>query len=226
MPLPDKERQKALTYLVQSYFSTMNDIGIQTWIMHGTLMGWWWNRKILPWDSDLDVMIAESSMRYLSDYYNMTVHHFAFPDEPQGRDYLLEVNPYWVNSSTADKLNSIDARWIDMDAGLFIDITTLRPNTTAEAQGIKGMMMCKDKHHYRHKDIFPLRDTVFENILVKIPYAYADLLEEEYGPASLTRTRFANHHFESEIMEWIPDPLVHHSRPHPGGPGSRWRPNR
>lgn len=32
--------------LVESYLMTMSDIGAETWIMHGTLMGWWWNRKV------------------------------------------------------------------------------------------------------------------------------------------------------------------------------------
>lgn len=135
----------------------MNDIGVETWIMHGTLMGWFWNRKIMPWDSDLDVMMTEQSIAHLAGYYNMTVHHFNLPLVEHGRDYLLEINPHWTNGSTTDSLNVIDARWVDMDTGLFIDITTLRPNRTAQEQGHEGYMMVKDRHHYNFSDIFPLR---------------------------------------------------------------------
>jgi hypothetical protein len=198
------DRRENLVTLFQSYVSTMNDIGAQTWIMHGTLMGWWWNRRILPWDSDIDVQISESSMRYIADYYNMTLHHYKYSDgRPGGKEYLLEINPNYKNASTSDKLNVIDARWIDIDTGLFIDITTLRPNTTAEAEGDKGAMMCKDGHHYYEDDIFPLRDSEFEGIPVKIPYSYAGLLEEEYGRNSLIREDFEGHHFDSEKMEWV-----------------------
>lgn len=42
------ERSIHLTALMQTYLSTMADIGAETWIMHGTLMGWWWNRKVCP----------------------------------------------------------------------------------------------------------------------------------------------------------------------------------
>lgn len=31
---------------MQSYLMTMADLGAETWIIHGTLMGWWWNRKV------------------------------------------------------------------------------------------------------------------------------------------------------------------------------------
>jgi phosphorylcholine metabolism protein LicD len=182
----------------------MRDIGAETWIMHGTLLGWWWNQKIMPWDSDIDVQVSEASIRYLADYYNMTVHHYKLPGRPEGRDYMLEINPNYLNGSVTDKLNMIDARWIDMDNGLFIDITTLRKDVDAENMGIKGRMMCKDKHHYLEKDIFPLRETVFENVTVKVPYAYTELLEEEYGAKALTQRVFEGHEFDSEKMEWVP----------------------
>ena len=87
-------------------------------------------------------------MRFLATYYNMTMHHYQLPDIPEGRDYMLEVNPAYVNGDPKDWLNMIDARWIDTETGLFIDITTLRVNETARALGIQGALMCKDKHHY------------------------------------------------------------------------------
>ena len=182
----------------------MNDIGAETWIMHGSLLGWWWNRKILPWDSDLDVMVSEKSMYHLASFYNMTMHHFKLPGIADGRDYMLEINPHCRNGSLADKFNRIDARWVDTDTGLFIDITTLRHNETAEAEGKKGAMMVKDKHHYLLDDIYPLRESVFENMPVKIPYAYSDLLVEEYGPYSISSSDFEHHHFDPESMLWIP----------------------
>lgn len=36
-----------LSLLMESYLYTMRDLGAETWIMHGTLMGWWWNRKVV-----------------------------------------------------------------------------------------------------------------------------------------------------------------------------------
>jgi hypothetical protein len=104
-------------------------------------------RQILPWDSDSDVQVSEASMHYLASYYNMSVFHYKTPRIPEGRDYMLEVNPHYVNREQSDKLNVIDARWVDTTSGLFIDITTARYNYTHPAG--EGMLSCKDGHEYR-----------------------------------------------------------------------------
>jgi len=179
------ERNRDLHNLVRAYLSTMADLGAETWLMHGTLLGWWWNRKIMPWDSDIDVQMSEASLKFLASYYNMTVHRYRTPDIPDGRDYMLEINPNWVNPSKTDKLNVIDARWVDTTSGLFIDITAVR---VPEDAPLKGMLVCKDGHEYLEHMIYPLRDSVFEEIPVKIPYAYVGILIEEYGKRSLTKT--------------------------------------
>ncbi|KAJ4364061.1 mannosyltransferase [Neocucurbitaria cava] len=168
--LPDDTRAFHLQLLLKSYVDTMDRIGIRTWIMHGCLLGWWWNGKIMPWDNDLDFMLDERSTRELGNWWNMTVHHYTAKDfgfldpiveeeekavqvEPlqhtttaakakdegiairkqflreevakKGKKYLLEVNPNYINTSTNDRHNVIDARWIDTATGLYIDITTL-----------------------------------------------------------------------------------------------------
>ncbi|RMZ78316.1 hypothetical protein DV737_g3935, partial [Chaetothyriales sp. CBS 132003] len=188
--LQDDLRLPQLTALMQSFLSTMDDIGAETWIMHGTLLGWWWNGKLLPWDSDIDVQVTEQTMGFLAKFYNMTEYHFTFPDNKDGVTYLLEINPHYVNGTTADTLNVIDARWIDTQTGLFIDISTVRLNHAARAQGIEGALIVKDKHHYLERDLFPLRDGFFEGFHVKIPFDYEWLLVEEYGQKSLTLTTF------------------------------------
>ncbi|KAK0115610.1 hypothetical protein ONS96_014057 [Cadophora gregata f. sp. sojae] len=199
-----QERKQALSNLIQTYLATFADIGVETWLMHGTLLGWWWNRKILPWDSDLDVQVTEASMHYLASYYNMSVFHYKTPRIPEGRDYMLEVNPHYVNREQSDNLNVIDARWVDTTSGLFIDITTARYNLTHPAG--KGMLSCKDGHEYRDSYIFPLRDTYFEGTPAKIPFAYKEVLEAEYKQRALTNTNFEGHHFDDQKYEWLPVP--------------------
>lgn len=201
--LSDEDRPIHLRALIQTYLSSMHDIGIETWLAHGTLLGWYWNRKIMPWDADLDVQISEKSMNHLADYYNMTVHHFKLPGVEGGRDFLLEINPRWEIGDTSDKTNRIDGRWIDTTSGLYVDMTTLRNNETAQAEGKEGAMMCKDLHNYMYDDIFPLRETTFEGAAARIPFAYADVLTEEYGSESLTQTEFNDHKFDPVLQEWI-----------------------
>jgi hypothetical protein len=103
--------------------------------------------EVLPWDSDLDVQVTEKTMHFLASYYNMTVFRHRTSRFPKGRDYLLEINPHYVIRDDSDTENIIDARWIDMTSGLFIDITTARYDEN-HPEG-KNVLTCKDGHQYR-----------------------------------------------------------------------------
>ena len=143
-------------------------------------------------------------MAFLYNYYQLYVFHYKHPNIPGGRDYMLEINPDYYRETEWDKLNSIDARWIDMQSGLFIDITAVRPNVTARAEGRTQALMCKDNHKYNETDLFPLRDSMFEGIHVKIPFEYTWLLEEEYSKNVLTRDVWEGHKFNRETKLWEP----------------------
>jgi hypothetical protein len=40
------ERADTLTHLIRGYLSFFRGHGLETWIAHGTLLGWWWNGKV------------------------------------------------------------------------------------------------------------------------------------------------------------------------------------
>lgn len=56
-PLEDHEQREAIKVLIQTYLSTFRDLGVQTWLMHGSLLGWWWGKK-----AGLCVSILQSSI--------------------------------------------------------------------------------------------------------------------------------------------------------------------
>jgi hypothetical protein len=93
------------------------------------------------------MQVAEESMHFLAAYYNMSVFHYKTPRIPNGRDYMLEINPHYKIRDQSDGLNVIDARWIDTETGLFIDITTVRKNYTHPAG--PSILSCKDGHEFR-----------------------------------------------------------------------------
>jgi hypothetical protein len=41
-----EERTETLKHMVRAYLTTFREKGIETWIAHGTLLGWWWNGKV------------------------------------------------------------------------------------------------------------------------------------------------------------------------------------
>ncbi|KAH7561634.1 hypothetical protein BM1_02738 [Bipolaris maydis] len=281
--IPSRERVWNLRLMLKAYTETMDQIGIQTWIMHGCLLGWWWNGGLMPWDKDLDFLVEEEGMQELGEWWNMTVHHFpaaslglddarsaesdhwasernaAHDDESDpeedddddarskrlaweqevrenGKKYLLEVNPNYTNKSTSDKYNLIDARWIDTSNGLYIDITTLHvaPLSPAEeddpfsvppsftihpsahepdpsAEEIQ--LYVKDTHAYLSSQIYPLRTSLLEKVPVKVPYAYEELLLEEYGPNALTENWYNGYAFEKDKGVWVErNPTVEEAR--------------
>lgn len=133
--------------MIQAYFEKMSGIGVESWIMHGSLLGWWWNQKIMPWDNDLDVQVSEASLWFLWDNYNFSEYDFTLPDGSKRR-FILEINPNFRRRHERDSYNVIDARWIDTTSGLFIDLTAVRKDYKAMAMGQKAALMCKDKHTF------------------------------------------------------------------------------
>ena len=84
----------------------------------------------------------------------MTIHTFNV--ENVRRDYMLEVNPKYTDPSYDDILNVIDARWIDIETGLFIDITAVRPHMTK-----KGIICSKDQHEEKVSfSLLPLESSI------------------------------------------------------------------
>lgn len=183
-----EERRDTLQHLVRSYLTVFRERNIETWIAHGTLLGWWWNGKIMPWDWDLDTQVSAATLTWLAENLNMTMHNYTSTNtdgEVVSRNYLLDVNPNHVDRARGDGMNVIDARWVDMTNGLFIDITGLAETNPANQPGIWS---CKNFHRYRTRDIYPLRETVFEGVTALVPYAFDRVLTEEYSARALTKT--------------------------------------
>ncbi|KAK2009050.1 hypothetical protein LZ32DRAFT_661551 [Colletotrichum eremochloae] len=200
-PLNETAERDALKVLVQTYLATLGDLGVQTWLMHSSLLGWWWNKQILPWDSTADVQLTDNGIRFLAAYYNMTTYYYKYSSIPDGRFFQLEVNPNYFNQDkeAVDKGNDADARWIDMDSGLFIDVTAEDYPEGA------GALASKSGYEYRNTDLYPLLETTFEGVKAKIPYKYKEMLISEYGEKALTDKEFNNHKFIDNKMEWVPN---------------------
>ena len=71
-----EEHIHVLRNLVRSYMAMTREHGIETWIAHGTLLGWWWNTRIMPWDYDLDVQMNDTTLALLGEKHNMTRWRF------------------------------------------------------------------------------------------------------------------------------------------------------
>ena len=53
------------------------------------------------------------------------------------------------------------------------------------------------------RDLFPLRQTLFEGVMAKVPYAYVRLLSEEYQEKALVVTEYEGHRWNYSSMLWV-----------------------
>ncbi|KAL4809379.1 LicD family-domain-containing protein [Aspergillus unguis] len=203
-PVPKEQRSQVLTQIVHSYFEFFNTNELETWLAHGTLLGWWWNGKIMPWDWDIDTQVSEATLFRLADDFNGTVSQYNTTNPDAQHSYLLDVNPWARQRANGKGANIIDARWIDMDTGLYIDITGLsrinkeKPNEWED----------KHKHSYMLNDIYPLRASFFEGIAAKVPFRFENVLIDEYKEKALTETHYNHYTWDSEQEEWVADSLL------------------
>ncbi|OTA94071.1 hypothetical protein M434DRAFT_384849 [Hypoxylon sp. CO27-5] len=201
--VPYEAHGPALRHLIRSWLATARGLGVETetWLAHGTLLGWWWNGRVMPWDYDLDVQMPTATLAYLGRHFNRTLHDYRFPhDGYVNKTYLLDVNPHHTDIERGNGHNIIDARWIDVSNGLFIDITGLAERDPA---GSPGVWSCKNAHKYRTAELYPVRHTEFEGVPASVPYAFDKILTDEYGSKSLVNTE---HHWAPELKEWVKDP--------------------
>ncbi|KPM45583.1 hypothetical protein AK830_g907 [Neonectria ditissima] len=204
--VPYAQHRFVLRDLARSYLSTMNGFGVETWLAHGTLLGWWWNGQIMPWDYDLDVQLTNTSMLWLGDNLNRTEHVYNYTNPETGalvtNSYLLDVNPHHVDLDRGDGMNIIDARWIDQSNGMYIDITVLREREADRP----GIWSCKNKHRYKSQDLWPMRLTEFEGVKARIPYNFEMILIDEYQTKSLVAEEWQGYGFFNivcvTVLQW------------------------
>ncbi|EGX93911.1 mannosylphosphate transferase (Mnn4), putative [Cordyceps militaris CM01] len=209
------ERQIILRDLIRSYLQTMQAMGVETWLAHGTLLGWWWNAHIMPWDYDLDVQVSNATMAWLANGFNGTEHTVTFgkdagsaiagtttgaANSPRTRTYLLDINPHYTNVDSRGGYNMIDGRWIDTDHGMFVDITVLRERAPERRP---GEWSCKNGHQYKAHDLWPLRVSEFEGVPARIPYNVEKILSDEYSQRSMTKETFQSHQWDHDLKQWV-----------------------
>lgn len=142
---------------------------------------------MLPWDWDVDTQVSTEVLLYMGDHLNQTVYKYVSEDGKVTRDFLLDVNPWSRQRERGEGHNIIDARWIDMQNGLYIDITGV---SELDPQGEPGILSCKNNHKYHVSDLYPMRESTYEGVPAKIPYRYYDILVKEYKDRALSLQSF------------------------------------
>ncbi|KAI3405807.2 hypothetical protein KGF56_001414 [Candida oxycetoniae] len=206
--ISDRERQSVLHHMVRAWFQFAETNGFASWINYGSLLGWSFNGVNMPWDTDIDVQMPIAQLDKLGREFNKTLV-MENPKYGNAR-YWLEISPTYIRQGNGK--NHIDARFIDIHTGLYIDITALShtevppPAKHNMPDNLSTMLVhCKNWNWHTLDELLPIRHTYFEGASVYIPNKVNQLLTNKYGKGALTDYNVYNHNYQPDISMWVSD---------------------
>ncbi|KAK6882588.1 Protein MNN4 [Candida tropicalis] len=191
-----------LERLLRNWFKFTEKYGIVSWIAHGPLLSWYWNGAVFPYDNDLDVQMPIRHLTKLGQLYNQTL---VVEDLHEGvGKYLIDVGTYIHNRDISRNENHIDARFIDVDSGVYIDITGLAIGETKRFSRAKQTSNIHDrrKHYYQIDDLVPLKLSMLNGVPYYINNKVVGNLHQEYR-SGIRRKTYQDYYFSGKLNIWI-----------------------
>ncbi|RCK56529.1 hypothetical protein Cantr_06000 [Candida viswanathii] len=202
-----KLRNKARTAIIlerllRNWFKFTEKYGIVSWIAHGPLLSWYWNGAVFPYDNDLDVQMPIRHLAKLGQLYNQTL---VVEDLHEGMGkYLIEVGTFMHNRDISHNGNHIDARFIDVDTGVYIDITGLAMGETKRYSRGRETANIHDrrKHFYNVDELVPLKLSMLNGVPCYINNKPVANLNQEYR-SGIRRKTYQDYYFSTKLNIWI-----------------------
>lgn len=222
--------QPALHGLIKAWLRFTNSNDFSAWIAHGSLLSWYWNAEGFPWDNDIDVQMPIEDLHRLSRDFNQSIivdfGYDGVTGETRYGRYFMDCSTFITKRERGNGKNNIDARFIDLDTGLYIDITgmavsdthspdryndliTLPEMARLEAASNKvrndHMMVynCKNNHFENLYEITPLKMSLYEGEYTHIPNNFQQLLVNEYDLKGITSLLFSGYLFVPKYRIWV-----------------------
>lgn len=205
--------QIILDRLLRNWFRFAEEKGIISWIAHGPLLSWYWDGLMFPFDIDIDIQMPSAELNRLSQNYNMTL---VVEDVSEGYGkYLIDCATFLHHRDRAAKDNVIDARFIDIDSGTYIDITGLGKNnenppaeydTYIRSRQSKGeevqLYMDRRKHWLNFEKINPLRYSMISGVPAYVPNDIMVMLNYEYDKGT-TSYHYDGYYYVPQVRLWL-----------------------
>lgn len=131
-----EEYNARLNSLIRNWLKFARANGLITWIAHGSAYGHLYNGQKFPWDNDYDVQMPIKHLHLLSRYFNQSLI-LEDPREGNGK-FLLDVGDSITVRTPGNGRNCIDARFIDIDSGLYVDITGISVSSSPMHSNFKS----------------------------------------------------------------------------------------
>jgi len=200
-----------------------NASGVPLVIMHGSLIGWWWNNVSLPWDDDIDVILTNQDkfQKWLSAHtkINPIKTKKKHPNDKQTFYQLSDVN--FTMYFDENRKHHIEYRLIHIPTGVYTDICVLyKTNDQKIMRNKKVSAPTKAKwpiwamkaniknlwggHLYNEEDVLPFRNCNFNGYNLHCPNNVDNVLRQEYKRYRNPSTKGGSYstHFNSKTRCW------------------------
>ncbi|RYP15112.1 hypothetical protein DL765_005935 [Monosporascus sp. GIB2] len=211
--VPYEERLPALRLLVRSYLAVCRELGVETWLAHGSPLGWYWNGRIMPWDRDVDAQVTgrrtppprprmrgpaprERGRRRAGGTRIRGARrrhdHDGGPGREAAGEFLPDVN-LALRGATRQR-GQRRRRALDRRAHGALRRHHGGRGRGAVVPGASGATRTATAAR---------RATVFEGVPASVPFGFAEILVGEYGVESLYVTRYLDYQLGEHLTEWI-----------------------
>lgn len=218
------------------HFCLLN--GLVTWIAHGSLLSWYWNGMAFPWDADTDVQMPIRDLHLLAENFNqsLVIENIGYDrDDVKMEDtkfsgmgaYFIDVGNSITHRDSGNGKNNIDARFIDIQTGLYVDITGLSVSSqeapkrydhrlplnsgeldTTSANRLKKIYNCRNRHFSSLDELSPLVKTVVQNEVAHVPLKFGPILYHEYRLKGLISNTHQQNYFLKNLRVWVKGDIV------------------
>ncbi|CAH2351035.1 hypothetical protein CLIB1423_02S10792 [[Candida] railenensis] len=211
--------------LIKAWLQLTQTYEIKTWIAHGSLLSWYWNGISFPWDFDIDVQVPIADLHKISQMFNQSLivdlgeegESYSGTGVRYGR-YFLDCGTFISRRDRGKGENNIDARFIDVDTGAYIDITALALSETKASsryvtkdlpesgfpseyeRNKQGQLYnCRNNHFSSLSELNPLRLTLHDGVPAYIVNNYENILIAEYRKKGIVEKIFKTKVFLQKI---------------------------
>lgn len=225
--------------LMKNYLQFCRVHGLLTWIAHGSLLLWYWNGMSFPWDADTDTQMPIRDLHRLGREFNQSlvienIGHDYFGANPSDVKFngmgafFIDVSNSVTHRDKGNGNNNIDARFIDIQTGFYVDITGLsvseerapsrydyifelmpEKKKIAEKAGSetaknvqKQTYNCRNRHFSSLDELSPLVMTSVQNQIGWVPKYFGMNLVDEYRLNGLVKNSFESNYYLPSMRIW------------------------
>lgn len=171
-----KKGQQKMTNMLRVFDRICRKHNIKYWCLGGTLIGAIRHNGWIPFDGDIDIGVLIDDCNILKNALkNELPSDMWYQDNDTDKNY--KSNILKIRDLNSCYLEHSDNKSIAWHNGLQLDIFTFS-KTNNKIHGLHPVCGSPDKNERDLDDIFPLKETLFENIIVYIPNKYKKICKE------------------------------------------------